>query len=66
MNRVKNIKKEVQNLDPAELETFRKWFYEFDAEAWDRQIEEDVQTGKLDDLAEAAIKEFKSGRCSEL
>ena len=42
MSKIENIEREVQKLTPAELEAFRRWFYEFDAQAWDRQIEEDV------------------------
>ena len=66
MNKIEIIQKEVEKLAPAELEAFRKWFYEFDAVVWDRQIEEDTRMGKLDVLADTAIREFKSGRCSEL
>jgi len=46
--------------------SFRRWFREFDARAWDRQIEEDVQAGRLDALADAALKDFESGRCDEI
>jgi hypothetical protein len=54
MNKVEKIGREVQEFSPAELAAFRKWFREFDAAAWDRQIEEDIQAGKLDALAETA------------
>jgi hypothetical protein len=66
MSKIKEIEKEVQGLKPDELEAFRKWFWEFDAEAWDRQFEKDALAGKLDSLAEAALKSFKSGKCSEI
>jgi hypothetical protein len=49
-----------------ELPTFRQWFHVFDAEAWDRQIEEDAHAGKLDRLADAALRSLKAGECSEL
>jgi hypothetical protein len=64
MNKVKKIGREIQGFSPAELAAFRKWFREFDAEAWDRQIEEDIQAGKLDALAEAASQACKSGELS--
>jgi len=60
MRKIKNIEHEIQGLSPSELAAFRKWFREFDAEAWDRQIEEDIQAGKLDALANGAIKSFES------
>lgn len=66
MSKIEEIEKEVQGLKPDELEAFRKWFWEFDAEAWDRQFEKDALGGKLDSLAEAALKSFKSGKCSEI
>lgn len=66
MGKIDEIEKEVQGLKPDELEAFRKWFWEFDAEAWDRQFEKDALAGKLDSLAEAALKSFKSGKCSEI
>ena len=50
-------------ISPSELAAFRKWFHDFDAEAWDLQIEEDVQAGKLDALAEAALKALECGGC---
>jgi hypothetical protein len=66
MRKIENIEREIQGLSPSELAGFRKWFREFDAEAWDRQIEEDIRAGKLDSLANAALKAFESGKCSEI
>ncbi len=60
------IEADVADLPPAELARFRAWFDQFYADAWDKQFEEDVRTGKLDELADQAIKEFKAGRCTEL
>jgi hypothetical protein len=58
MNKVEKIGREIQELSPSELVAFRKWFYEFDAEVWDRQIEADVKAGKLDALADKALRDF--------
>lgn len=66
MEKIENIEREIQGLSPTELAAFRKWFWEFDAEAWDYQIEDDIQSGKLDSLANAALKAFESGKCSEI
>jgi hypothetical protein len=43
-----------------------RWFAEFDAEAWDQQFETDVTTGKLDKLAEKALKHLREGNCTDL
>lgn len=66
MSNLEQIEKEVQGLKPDELQAFRKWFWDFDAEVWDRQFEKDALSGKLDSLAESALKSFKSGHCSEI
>ncbi len=66
MSKIEQIEKEVQGLRPDELQAFRKWFWDFDAEVWDRQFEKDALTGNFDSLAEAALKSFKSGHCSEI
>ena len=66
MSKVEAVEQEVQSLSPSELAAFRKWFHEFDADAWDRQIEEDVRAGKLDRLADQALQALEAGKCTEL
>jgi len=66
MSKVENIEQEVQRLEPSELAAFRRWFAEFDAQTWDRQIEEDDQNGKLDKLAEEALAAHRAGKTKEL
>jgi hypothetical protein len=66
MDKIEKIGREIRGFSPSELAAFRKWFYDFDAEAWDRQIAEDVQAGKLDTLAEAALKALECGGCGEI
>ena len=62
VTKVEELTREVQKLDCAELIDFRKWFEEYTADMWDQQIEEDVQAGKLDHLAQAALAEHYSGK----
>ena len=66
MGNVKSIEKAVEALPPAELAEFRHWFAEFDAAAWDAQIEQDAAAGKLDHLAGEALNDFQSGSAREL
>ena len=35
-------------------------------EAWDKQLEEDIKSGKLDHLREEALEEIKAGRVIDL
>ena len=66
MSKVENIEQEVKALTPTELAAFRKWFLEFDAQVWDRQIDEDIRKGKLDKLAEEALAAHRAGKSKEL
>ena len=40
--------------------------YKFEARTWDKQFEEDAKSGKLDDIADQAIDDFKNDRCKGL
>jgi hypothetical protein len=66
MSTIDEIERAVTGLAPAELSRFRKWFFEFDAEAWDRQFEEDVAAGRLDALADEALSDQSAGRTRPL
>lgn len=66
MTRVEEIERAVSKLDPEQMAAFRRWFLEFDAEAWDRQLEEDVAAGRLDKLGEEAIADLRDGRTRPL
>jgi hypothetical protein len=66
MSKVENIEQEVRDLTPSELAAFRRWFLEFDAQVWDRQIEEDLREGKLDKLADEALVSHRAGKSKEI
>lgn len=66
MSKVENIEQEVQGLTPSELAAFRRWFIEFDAQLWDRQIEEEVRKGRLDKLSDEALAAHRAGKTKEL
>jgi hypothetical protein len=66
MSTVEEIERAVRELPPEELALFRAWFAEFDASVWDRQIEADVAAGRLDKLAEEALRDLREGRCTDL
>jgi hypothetical protein len=66
MSKVTKIEQDVQALSPDELAQFRAWFLEYDWEVWDRQLERDVQAGRLDDLAEKALRDHAAGKTTSL
>lgn len=65
MGNIKSIERAVESLPPSELAEFRRWFAEFDAAAWDKQIEQDAASGKLDGLAAEALADYRAGLTRE-
>ena len=65
MSTIEEIGDAGRRLSPTELAQIRAWFAEFDAAAWDRQIEQDVAAGRLDALADEALDDLRQGRCTE-
>ena len=45
---VKELQSAVSQLSAEELDHFWRWFEEFMADQWDRQIEADILAGRLD------------------
>ncbi len=66
MSEVEQIENRIKNLSPEELVKLRAWFVEFDSQAWDRQIEADSATGKLDRFIEESLEEHKAGNSRPL
>lgn len=59
MGTIESLEAAVQALDPAALAEFRRWFAEFDAVSWDRQLEADLEAGKLDALLQEAEEDHR-------
>lgn len=66
MGNVEEIERAVSELDREQLAAFRRWFLEFDSEGWDHQLEEDIAAGRLDELGEEAVADFREGRTRPL
>jgi len=66
MRKLEEIEEQIRNLSGNEMVEFRKWYAEFDAQAWDRQSAADVKAGKLDALAEAARQAHAEGKSTKL
>jgi hypothetical protein len=66
MRNIHEIEEAVRTLSSDDLAAFRVWFADYDAEKWDRKLENDVSNGRLDELADEALKEMQEGRCTDL
>jgi hypothetical protein len=63
---VQELEKAVAALSPEELREFRAWFADFDMAQWDRQIEQDLNAGRPDQLINKAMKDYRAGGTSDL
>ena len=65
MTTVQAIEAAVEQLAPEQRAEFRAWFEAFDAREWDLQLEQDLQAGHLDWLANEALDDLTAGRCTD-
>ena len=63
---VEEIQAAITSLPPEQYVQLRDWFSERDWEQWDRQIEADAKSGKLDFLIHEALAEKAKGNLREL
>ena len=63
---IEEIESVVAGLPADELARFSQWFEEFMADQWDRQIEQDMTSGRLDVALKRADDHYDAGRCTPL
>ena len=66
MTTADEIKQAVLSLPEAEYAKVMDWLHELAEEAWDRELEEDVQAGKLDFLKAEVEQAKREGTLREL
>ncbi len=66
MSRAENVENQIKELSRDELTALRELFADFDGDAWDRQMEVDINAGRLDSLAERALLDHEAGRSTKL
>ena len=66
MRSAAEIQLEIEKLSPAEQRKLAQWFAEVQADAWDAQIEEDINAGRLDHLIAQAEADIAAGRTKPL
>ena len=62
MKTVEEIEHEIQELPVPDVARLSAWLSEYDGKVWDRQMDEDAASGKLDSLFEESEKERKAGK----
>ena len=58
---ITEIEAAITQLPRREFAELIAWLREYEAAAWDRQIEEDLAAGRLDQLLADAEKEYQAG-----
>ena len=66
MRKVESIERQIEELSPQELVVFRAWYASFDAQEWDEQFLADVEAGKLDAIANQALRDHAAGQSTKL
>lgn len=62
MTRVEQLEQQIVELNPDEFAQLREWLMEQDWADWDRQIERDAASGKLDRLVKQALAYHAGGK----
>jgi hypothetical protein len=66
MSEVEQIEKQIEQLDERAFAELREWFIEYDHARWDRQIEADSASGKLQRIVDEARAEHRAGKTRPL
>lgn len=66
MTRIEEIENAVALLPMEEYRQFREWFLERDWVQWDKQIQTDSESGKLDFFVKEAMEEKRRGNLRDL
>jgi hypothetical protein len=65
MTKLQALEEEIEKLSPGELAELQEWLAEREADAWDREIERDASSGKLDKLFEKSVADHRAGKSRE-
>lgn len=63
---IEQIENAILNLSKTDFTKLRNWLLDLDYQEWDQQLEQDINEGKLDALAQEALAEFEAGYYQEL
>ena len=63
---VQEIQTAIAELPPDELAVLVEWMDAYQADAWDRQIERDVEAGRFEALRQRVREQREAGQCRPL
>ena len=63
---LQELENTIAKLPPDELAKFREWFLDFDSAQFDKRIETDANDGRLDTLANDALRDHADGNSTSL
>ncbi len=63
---LEQLEEEIKKLSPDEFAKLREWLLEIDWQEWDREIERDAASGKLDKLFEKSLADHRTGKSREI
>ena len=66
MTTVSELQEAILGLSEADYSKLRRWLLDQDWEQWEREFDEDVRAGKLDDLAAEALEAKVRGDLKDL
>ncbi len=58
---LKEIEAAITQLPAGDLAELMAWLESYHAQAWDKQIEEDLEAGRLDALLDEVDEEYRAG-----
>jgi hypothetical protein len=66
MSKIESIERDIERLDDKSFAAFRAWFIEYANARWDRQIEADAASGRLDSVIDEALAEHQAGKSAPI
>jgi len=66
MSTVVEIESALQKIPVDDARKVADWLQQYLDEKWDRQIDDDIAAGKLNELADQALEDYRAGRVKPL
>ncbi len=63
---IKELETAIKKLSVKELANLTTWLIDYHEQIWDQQIEDDLNSGKLNQLLDEIDREYKAGLAKSL